>query len=192
MDGIELLESLKKEQSTSHIPVILLTASDSKDIKLKGLKIGADAYLQKPFDNEELLIRVESMIAQRKKLQSSIQSGDYLAHTKLEIPKIENDFLTKAVAIVEDNISNDAFSVEDLSREIGMSRVQFHRKIKALTNKPTTHFIRSIRLNHAVKLLEQGELNITEVAYQVGFSSQSYFTKCFNEQYGKPPTAYIK
>ena len=188
MDGIEMTNKLKEDPRTSHIPVILLTAKTSKEDKLTGLKSGADEFLSKPFDEDELKVRIENLIQIRSKLQQQYAVSDF------KIPKTKQDkegqFLKKATEVVVDNIENDQFSVEDLSGELGMSRVQFHRKIKALTDQSTTTFIRNIRLERARQLLQQGDYNVTEVAYMVGFSSQSYFTKSFQKHFGKAPSAF--
>ena len=192
MDGIEMTQQLKKDIRTSHIPIILLTAKSEKEHKLEGLKTGADDYVSKPFDFEELRLRINNTIKSRQILQDKLSGKNLVKPSSVNIPSTEERFLKKAISIVEQFIGDETFSVDILSKEIGMSRVQFHRKIKALTNRPTTYFIRSIRLERAKQLLEQGVGNITEIAYKVGFSSQSYFTRCFQEHFGKPPSAFQK
>jgi DNA-binding response OmpR family regulator/nitrogen-specific signal transduction histidine kinase len=189
MDGIELTGNLKKDQRTSHIPIILLTAKSSMEDKLTGLKTGADEYLAKPFDAEELKVRIENLIQIRTHLQSQFSNDPQLSKISTGLTQ-EEQFLKKAKTVIDINIENDQFSVEDLSSELGMSRVQFHRKIKALTNQSTTSFIRTIRLEKAKELLAQGNYNVTEVAYMVGFSSQSYFTKSFQKHFGTPPSNF--
>lgn len=188
MDGIALANKLKEDVRTSHIPIILLTAKSSKDDKLLGLKAGVDEYLGKPFDADELKIRIENLIEIRRNLQQ--QFGNGVAEIASKGPSREEEFFAKAKGVVDDNLDNDQFSVEDLAGELNMSRVQFHRKIKALTDQSTTTFIRNIRLEKAKDLLQTGSYNVTEVAYMVGFSSQSYFTKSFQKNFGKAPSAY--
>ena len=191
MDGFELSKKLKNDQRTSHIPIILLTALSSKENKLSGLKLGVDEYLAKPFDEEELIVRIENLIQIRSNLQEYYNSGN-IAWTHPKLPRKESDFLIKSKFIVEENMENDQFSVEDLANEVGMSRVQFYRKIKAITNHSTNHFIRSIRLEKAKELLTDNNYNVTEVAYMVGFSSQSYFTKSFQRHFGISPSTLSK
>jgi signal transduction histidine kinase/ligand-binding sensor domain-containing protein/DNA-binding response OmpR family regulator len=191
MDGLELTQKLKTDQKTSHVPIILLTAKSDIEDKLTGLKLGADEYLSKPFNEDELLIRIENLIQIRTNLQSQFRSGDaFVAIANL--PTLDDIFFKKAKSVVEENIDNEQFSVEDLASELAMSRVQFHRKIKALTNQSTTYFIRTIRLERAKKLLQLGNYNVTEVAYMVGFSSQSYFTKSFQKHFSQAPSDYQK
>jgi signal transduction histidine kinase/DNA-binding response OmpR family regulator len=191
MDGLELVEQLKNDQKTSHIPVILLTAKSSIEDKISGLKTGADEYLAKPFNQEELLIRVENLIQIRADLQKQFSSG-VAFKAMANLPSLDDVFFTKAKAAVEEHIDDEHFSVEALAGELAMSRVQFHRKIKALTNQSTTHFIRTIRLERAQQLLRQGNYNVTEVAYMVGFSSQSYFTKSYQKHFNESPSEVQK
>ena len=186
MDGIALANKLKQDVRTSHIPIILLTAKSSKDDKLLGLKSGVDEYLSKPFDADELKVRIENLIEIRRNLQQQFGNGN--AERAGKGPSREEEFFAKAKDAVNDNLDNDQFSVEDLACEMNMSRVQFHRKIKALTNQSTTTFIRNIRLEKAKELLRTDKYNVTEVAYMVGFSSQSYFTKSFQKHFGFPPS----
>ena len=188
MSGIEMTEKLKNDVRTSHIPIILLTAKADKQDKLKGLKIGADDYLTKPFDAEELKVRIENVIKTREDLQKKIAANILVKPSSVDIPSVDEQFLKKAISIVEKHIDDETFSVDVLSKEIGMSRAHFHRKIKALINLPTTHFIRAIRLERAKELLEKGTGNIAEVAYSVGFSSRNYFTRCFQDHFGKTPS----
>lgn len=192
MGGLEMTQHLKKKMATSHIPILLLTAKSEQVDKIEGLKVGADQYLPKPFDAEELVARITNMILNRKRLQDKFKSVRTIKPSAIKAQSLEEQFLQKAIAIVERFIGDETFSVDTLSKEIGMSRVQFHRKIKALTNQPTTHFIRTIRLERAKDLLEQEAGNITDIAYKVGFSSQSYFTRCFQEHFGHPPSEDLK
>ena len=192
MDGNEMSRRLKSDQRTSHIPIILLTAKAAIEDKIEGLETGAIDYITKPFDSDELKIKISNQIEIRKELHNKFKSENLIKLSEIEVTSIEEKFLQKAVKIVEENIENENFSVEDLASEIGLSRVQLHRKISALTNKPTTYFIRSIRLERAAQLIEKGAGNVTEVAYMVGFNSQSYFTKRFVEHFGKSPSEFQK
>ncbi|WP_461587162.1 ATP-binding protein [Winogradskyella sp.] len=190
MDGIQLNEAIKNNENTSHIPVILLTAKADRDTKLESLKTGADDFLVKPFDNEELFIRVENMISQRKKLQEKYTQTITLSPSKITIQSKEEAFLKKALEVVDANISNSEFTVELFQQEIGMSRMQLHRKLKALTNFSSSEFIRDIRLQRAADLLTDNNLNVSEVAYSCGFNSVSYFTQCFTQKFGVNPSKH--
>jgi signal transduction histidine kinase/DNA-binding response OmpR family regulator len=190
MDGYALCDRLKSDEKTSHIPVILLTARAGREDKLEGLETGADDYLTKPFDAEELQIRVKNLIALRRKLQEKFKKQMVLQPSEISITSVDEAFLKKAVAMVEEHLEDESFSPDDLAHEVGMSRAQFYRKLRALTDQPAGHFIRAIRLQRAADLLKQGFGNITEIAYKVGFSSQPYFTKCFQEYFGVSPKEY--
>jgi len=192
MDGYTLCDRLKSDEKTSHIPIILLTARAGREDKLEGLETGADDYLTKPFDAAELQIRVKNLIAVRRKLQEKFKQQMVLRPSEISITSVDEAFLKKAVAMVEAHLEDEAFSPEELAREVGMSRAQFYRKLRALTDQPAGLFIRSIRLQRAADLLKQGAGNVAEIAYKVGFSSHSYFTKCFQEYFGMAPTEYKK
>ena len=192
MTGYELCEKLKNDERTCHIPIILLTAKAALADKMVGLNTGADDYLSKPFDSTELLSRVQNLITQRRNLQTYYQQRILLKTHGMTVTSADETFLQKALEIVELNLENEHFSVEELAKEVNMSRSQLHRKISALTGKSASHFIRSIRLQYAGELLQADAGNITEIAYKVGFSSQSYFTKCFIEQFECSPTEFKK
>ncbi len=186
MDGLEVCRSLKSNEETDHIPIILLTARSDQQTKLEGLKQGADAYILKPFESEELRATVHNLIEQRQKLRARYTSTpDNGESSQVETPP----FVLKCEKIVHDNLSNDSFTADDFSREIGMSRMQVHRKLKAMTDLSTTAFIRHHRLIEAKSLLEKGE-PVSQVAYAVGFSSLSYFSKVFKEHYGILPSEH--
>jgi len=190
MDGYELCKKLKTNKNTNHIPVILLTAKASRENKLEGLETGADDYLIKPFDGIELGFRIKNLIRIREQLQKKYQQEVWLKPKEIKISSIHQKFLEDLKEIVENNIDDDTFSVEIMGREIGMSRSQLHRKLKALTDQPPTTFIRNYRLHRAADLLKQETGNVTEIAYQVGFSSQTYFTTCFQELFECSPSNY--
>jgi len=192
MDGYVLCDRLKSDEKTSHIPVILLTARAERLDKLAGLETGADDYLTKPFDAQELQVRVKNLIALRRKLQEKFKQQMVLRPSEISITSVDEAFLKKAVAMVEAHLEDEAFSPDDLAREVGMSRAQFYRKLRALTDQPAGLFIRSIRLQRAADLLKQGAGTVTEIAYKVGFSNQPYFSKCFQEYFGMTPTEYKK
>jgi signal transduction histidine kinase/ligand-binding sensor domain-containing protein/DNA-binding response OmpR family regulator len=203
MDGNELTRVLKNDEKTSHIPIIILTARSGQESKLEGLETGADDYLTKPFDIKELQIRIKNLINLRKKLQQKLSkiemdssdSRDYelqsIQDRSLKLRNIDIKFLDKIQNIVNEHISEEDFSIEELGIEVGMSRSQVLRKIKALTGKSPSIYVRSIRLLKAKGMIENGDGNISEIAYSVGFSSPIYFSKCFKEEFGYPPKNFI-
>jgi len=194
MDGNELTKRLKNDEKTSHIPIILLTAKSEQQSKLEGLETGADDYLTKPFDTKELRVRINNLISIRKKLQEKYSKGDFIPVKKIEGKKLsdlDERFMSKVMEVIESHISEEEFSIEEFDREIGMGRVQIFRKVKALTGKSPSRYIRSIRLNRAKNMIEEKKGNISEIAYLVGFSSPQYFTRCFREEFGFPPSDLI-
>ncbi len=191
-DGYELCETLKEDVSTSHIPIILLTAKGDLDSKIKGLKYGADAYLAKPFKEEELLVRAEQLIQQRQKLRDKYSSSFDLDRPVSESIDPEEQFLQKIRDFVLAHLQDETYSIQRLCRDLQVSRTQLHMKLKALTGKPTSHVIRDIKLRKARQLLRETDLNISEIAYQSGFSRLSYFTKVFTETFHQTPSEYRK
>lgn len=190
MDGVELCSQLKQNEQTSHIPIILLTAKADLDSKLEGLQMGADDYLTKPFDLDELMIRVRNLIEIRVQLRERFTKKIVLEPTKIDVSSPDEVFIKKAIAIVDDNITNMEFNVESFQKEIGMSRMQLHRKLRALTNHSSSEFIRTLRLQRAAQLLSENGMNVAEAAYASGFNSLSYFNQCFKEKFGVNPSKY--
>ena len=191
LDGMELCEKLKTDERTSHIPLILLTArAESKD-KINGLHSGADDFIAKPFDADELLARVDNLIKQRKRLREKYSKSffNYSEHT--EFTNVDQKFLQNAFNIINKHISDPDFSVENFSKAIAFSRYQLHRKIKALTNLSISGFIRSIRLKQAERMLAVHTGNISEIAYECGFNNLSYFSRSFKETFGLSPVEYV-
>jgi len=191
MDGNELTRKLKNDEKTSHIPIILLTAKAEQESKLEGLETGADDYLTKPFDTKELQIRIKNLINIRRELQKKYSKGDYVPEKKEEEKKLSNleeQFMNKVMEVIEDHLPEEEFSIEQFGKEVGMSRVQLHRKLKALSGKSASNYLRSVRLAKAKKMIKEEKENISEIAYSVGFSSPAYFTRCFKEEYGYPPS----
>ncbi|MBC8489705.1 MAG: tetratricopeptide repeat protein [Bacteroidetes bacterium] len=192
MDGMELCQKLKTDERTSHIPVIMLTALAEIEDKIKGLETGADDYIAKPFNRQELITRAQNLIGQRKKLRERFSREVKIQPKDITVTSADEKFLLKIISVVEDNLSDPDLNVEHLVTKANMSRSQLHRKIKALTDQTTTEFIRTIRLKRAAKLLEQHYGTIAETIYAVGFNSLSYFTKCFHKQFNMTPKEYIE
>ncbi len=190
MDGYEMCRKIRNNFKTSHIPIIMLTAKAGKDDKLEGLETGADDYLLKPFDRKELLIRVRNLIKLRDQMKEKCRTEMLFKPRDITVPSTEKIFIEKLTGLIEQNMSNEKFSVDKLSSEMGLSRSQLHRKLKAITDQSTTEFIRNFRLQRAANLIKQGSGNMAEIAYSVGFSSQAYFTKSFTEFFGLPPGEY--
>jgi signal transduction histidine kinase/DNA-binding response OmpR family regulator len=189
-DGFQFCKRLKSDHRTNHIPVILLTAKAAHEDKLEGLELGADDYLVKPFNEKELLIRIKNLIAIRTQLQKKYQKEILLKSKEVIIDSACQKFLQNLKEVVEENIDNEQFGVEDLSRAIGMSRSQLHRKLKALTDQSASIFVKNYRLHRAADLLKQEVGNITEIAFQVGFNSQTYFSSSFHEHFGCSPSEF--
>lgn len=188
MDGFEVTDMLKSDERTSHIPIILLTARATVEDRIAGLKRGADAYLAKPFNREELMVHMEKMIELRRRLQeryAGLNPAPALPGQPLEI---EDAFVQKVRELVEAHLDDPDFSIEEVSRAIFLSRTQVHRKLKALTGLSTGHFIRSVRLQHALHLLRATSKSVTEIAYEVGFHDLSYFSRVFAAEFGKAPS----
>jgi signal transduction histidine kinase/AraC-like DNA-binding protein len=192
-DGYELCNILKNDRRTSHIPIILLTARADADSRIEGLQKGADAYLAKPFNREELFVRLNKLLELRKKLQERYGRPENLPSAGArDSGDPEEAFLANIRHAIENNLDNENFRVPELCRAVGASRTQLHRKIKALTNTSTTNFIRSIRLHKAKTLLQTTDLNVTQVAFEVGFSDPRYFSRTFHELFGQPPSELRK
>lgn len=193
MNGYEVCKTLKKDRRTSHIPIILLTAKATQQAKNKGLKYGADAYLTKPFDQEELTVRMEQLIALRKELQQRFHANQKnIEIEKEEViqPQISPDeaFVQLLKNAVATELDNPEFGVTQLTAIAGMSRTQTYRKLKALTGQTPTQFIRMIRLHAAQALLKDKSRNVSEIAYTVGFKDPNYFSRVFQQEFGYRPS----
>ena len=189
-NGFEVCETLKNDQRTSHIPIVLLTAKAkaTDEDRLDGLRHGADAYLTKPFNKEELFIRLEKLITLRKSLIQKYSDSSYKSVQIENTNDLEVNFLNKVVSCIEKNIENSNFKVIYLARELGLSESQLYRKVKALTNISTAVFIRSVRLQKAKQLLQNKEFNVAEVSYKVGFTDPSYFSRVFKDEFDCTPS----
>ena len=200
-DGFEVVEALKNDERTSHIPIILLTAKADVESRIKGLRRGADAYLSKPFNQEELLVTVGNLLEMRRKLQEkygkleigNLEIGKQTAEAPSSLTphpsSLEDVFLQKFRSIVEANLSDTDFEMPQLERALAMSRSHIFRKVKALTGKSPSLFIRSIRLHHGRHLLQTTSLTVSEIAFEVGYSALNNFSDAFMEEFGERPTA---
>ncbi len=188
-NGYEVCATLKNDERTSHIPIVMLTAKADVSSKIEGLEMGADAYLSKPFEKEELLVRLRKLLELRRTLQEYYSSFDESGHSPSSTskPTIEDIFLQKLRAAVENRLGDTGLSIPELSREMIMSHTQLYRKLKALTGKTPSQFIRTLRLKKAMQLLKTSESNISEIAYEVGFSDPNYFSRMFKQEFGKVP-----
>lgn len=189
MDGLDLTEQLKTNTATSHIPVIMLTAKNLEEHRAEGYEHGADSYITKPFHSKVLLARIENLLRQRQLLKNLYQ-GSKEAEKEISEAHLEDrdrQFLKQLQAIIQKNLSDSEFGVEDMGQQIGLSRVQLYRKVKAMTGSSVVDLLRKARLAKARRLLETRSMSVSEVAYEVGFSAPSYFTKCFKEEYGMLP-----
>ena len=189
MDGLEFTEQLKTNTATSHIPVIMLTAKNQEEHRAEGYEHGADSYITKPFHSKVLLARIENLLKQRKLLkrlfQGSKEAEQEIAESHLE--DRDKQFLKQLHSIIQKNLSDSEFGVEDIGKQIGLSRVQLYRKVKAMTGSSVVDLLRKARLAKAKRLLESRSMSVSEVAYDVGFSAPSYFTKCFKDEFGMLP-----
>lgn len=190
-DGYELCKKLKNDERTSHIPVLLLTALHSKEHEIKGLTTGADDFITKPFDLSVLEVKVQNLLSIRNSLREKYSSTVVLEPTHVELTSPDERFLNKAIEVIEQNISDSDLDIESFATKVGVSRMQLYRKLHALTDMTVKEFIRHIRLKRATQLLTQNKMNISEVAYNVGFKDLSHFRKCFKREYGMSATDYV-
>ena len=192
MSGTEMCKKLKSNIQTSHIPVILLTARTSDEQRMEGLETGADDYITKPFNFELLEIKIRNLVAQQDMLKVKYHKQINVNASEIEITSLDEKLIQKAIQEVEKNIENSDYTVEDLSRDLGMSRFHLYKKLNSLTGKTPIEFIRVLRLKRAAQLLEKSQLNVSEIAYAVGFNNPRYFSKYFKEEFGVLPSEYSK
>jgi DNA-binding response OmpR family regulator len=191
-DGYAVCRELRDDELTAHIPVILLTARSTPEAKIKGLQTGADDYLTKPFNADELLARMHNLVEQRRRLRLRY-SGTTATNGAAEsdgdgLTSPDRDFLRRFTAIVEQNLADETIGVEELARKMCISRVQLHRKLKAVTGRNVTDFVRDYRLERAMAMLRNREGLVYEIAAQVGFGSEKYFSRAFKEKFGVSPS----
>jgi signal transduction histidine kinase/DNA-binding NarL/FixJ family response regulator len=190
MDGVELCKKLKTDERTSHIPVILLTARADVEDKIEGLETGADDYITKPFNIKELLSRSKNLIEQRKKLREKYIHQIDLEPGEIDVESADERFLKRALEVIEKNMGDCEFDVNNFYPEMNMSRMQLFRKLKALVSQTPSELIRNMRLKRATQLMKQKFGNIAEITYEVGFNNLSYFAKCFKEKFGVLPSEF--
>lgn len=190
--GFELCEKIKSDIKTSHIPVVLLTAKASNESAVEGFEVGADYYITKPFNPRLLSLRIRNALKNKEQIKEQLLNKKTLKiePSKIKIASQDEKFISRAVAIVEENMSNSEFYVDDLGKELGLSRMQLYRKLKALIDQSANEFVRSIRLKRAAQLIAQDQLTISEITYQVGFNDLQYFRDCFKKQFGVNPSEY--
>ncbi len=189
-DGYEVCHYLKNDIRTSHIPIILLTAKSAREEKLEGLHQGADDYLIKPFDSEELEVRVRNLIALRKQLRTRFSKSIAIKPSEVSTNSMDQQFMKNALYIVEKHMADENFNIDIMTREIGMSATQLNHKLRSLIDKSTNQFIKSIRLQRAADLLAQDTGTISEIAFQTGFRSSAYFAASFKSHFGATPKLY--
>lgn len=192
MDGFELCRNIKDNITTSHIPVMLLTACVQDEHRGMGFENGADAYITKPFNEDLLKIRVRKIIENREKVKEFFQKNLTFGERKECVAEIDKTFISKFRKVIEDNLIDSNLNVDEIGKTLGLSRVQLYRKIKSLTNYAPNELVRIIRLKAAEQLLINSDKTISEVAYDAGFTSPSYFAKCFKEYFNESPTEYLK
>jgi AraC-like DNA-binding protein len=192
MDGISLCHEIKNQITTSHIPVILLTARTSLTYEMGGLKEGADDYITKPFNPGIVKTRIQNILANRKILREHFLNKVRFEPDSTTVVESNLDalFIEKAISLVNENIQNENFGIEVMIDQLNMSQSTLFRKIKALTGLSLTGFIRSVKLKHAAKLILQSDIKLSQVAFEVGFNDYKYFTKCFQHQFDCLPSEY--
>ncbi|MBL4560675.1 MAG: substrate-binding domain-containing protein [Labilibaculum sp.] len=192
MDGLELTNIVKSDLKTCHIPVIMLTAKASQEHKIEGLEVGADSYIPKPFNKKHLQVRVRKLIESKKRVRIHYRESIDFTEQNDGINRLDQQFLKKACEAIEANYLNYDYGVEELSKDVNLSRVHLYRKIKSLTDLSASEFIRNVKLKKASSLLLESDLSISQIAYQTGFASPSYFSKCFKEKFKISPKEYIQ
>ena len=192
MDGITLLKNIKGNANISHVPVIMLTSKSEISDRLEGIKLGADAYLAKPFSLEELHLMIDNLIDNVRRLKGkfsgALKQDDKVE--KIEVKGNDEELMERIMKVVNENMSDSDFNVEKMCDEVGVSRTQLHRKLKEMTGVPTSEFLRNIRLNEAARLIRERKINITQVSYMVGFANNSHFSTAFKKYFGMSPTEY--
>ena len=189
-DGVEVVNELKNHSATSHIPIILLTAKADLESRIEGLRRGADDYISKPFNEEELKLRIKNTLESKRRIQERYESGAPVELSTSPELEMEDAFILDLQKCLDRNLDNSEFGINDFCQELGVSRMQMHNKLTALTGLSTSNYIRSLRLNKARDLVLNSELNVSEIGYAVGFSSSAYFSRSFSNKFGASPSNY--
>lgn len=196
MDGIKMLDLLKHNSITSHIPIILLSAKSAIESQIEGLRYGADFYITKPFHTDHILMSVSNLLMQRRRLFESLLANDkkivQLKPDEILITSRDEEFLNAVLRIVEERIEDSEFNIDNVAEAVGLGRTTFYKKLKSLTGQAPVEFVKDMRLQRAKQLLDTGSFTISEVAYKIGFSSSGYFSTCFKEKYKQSPSDYLK
>ena len=191
MNGKELCAKIRQNPSTNHIPVILLTAKSTEDNIMAGLRDGADEYITKPYNLNILKLRIKKILEWTDEVHQRIANGIEIEPSKITVSSVDEELISKAIRLVEENMQDGNFSVSELSSAIGMTRGHLYKKMMAITGKSPVEFIRILKIKRGRSLLEQGKTNISEVAYAVGYSSKQ-FSKYFKDEYGCLPSEFLK
>ncbi len=187
MDGFELCRTIKSNIDYSHIPVVLLTAKTNIQSKIEGMELGADSYIEKPFSSEYLIAVVSNLINSREKLRKDFANSHYAEVSTMALTKADEEFIKKLENVIQTNLSNQDFNIDDMAESFNMSRSSFYRKVQGVLDLTPKEYLRVERLKRAAQLLREKEYRINEICYMVGFNTSSYFTKCFLKQYGVLP-----
>lgn len=188
-DGLAVCRALKEQESTSHIPIVLLSAKADLESRIAGLESGADVYMLKPFDKRELRAQLDSLLDKRKEQQARYSEQSFLPETTPNAVKTkEDEFMERVRNSIQAHLDDTDFGVMHLCRAVFLSRTQLHKKLKALTGQSASLFIRQMRLRAGMNLLKTTNLGVGEIAYQVGFDDPNYFTRCFTQEFGTPPS----
>ncbi|HLP57983.1 MAG TPA: response regulator, partial [Candidatus Deferrimicrobium sp.] len=190
VDGYQLVKTLKQDRSTSHIPIILLTAKAAEENILEGLETGVDDYITKPFSTRILCARIKNLIDLRRQMQQNHHREMTLKPIKTKVSSVDREFFKDLHQVIDSNLSDPDFNVEQLANKLYMGRSTVYRKIEALCGENPTDYIRSYRLKRAAQLLQTGTASVTDVAFNVGFNSRTYFTRCFKEMFHQLPSDF--
>ena len=192
MNGYELCTAIKSDINLCHIPIIFLTAKNDIDSKVKGLKVGAEAYIEKPFSYDYLKAQILSLLNNRQKEREAFSKRPFFPVQNMQMSKEDEEFMNKVIEVINANLKDETFNVERMAEELCLSRSSLLRKIKTLFNLSPIDFIRLIRLKKAAELIQDGKYRVGEICYMVGFSSHSYFSKLFFKQFGMTPKDFEK
>jgi YesN/AraC family two-component response regulator len=192
VNGLQLCKTIRQDEITSHIPIIMLTAKADLEDKIEGLERGVDDYITKPFSAKELKVRIRNLLIQRKLLRDRFKKATVIKPSEVSVVSADQTFLEKIIKLIEDNFENQDFNPDSLASEVNMSVSQLNRKLNALINQPAGQLMRSLRLQRAADLLKQKAGTIAEICYQLDFNDPAYFSRAFKKQFGCSPTEYIK